>query len=56
MPYRKHILFDSLKNRALGKELPMPPIDIVAMPIYEKLKLMEPLWECLSTQSGQAME
>lgn len=30
----------------------MPTFDIVDMPIPEKLKLMETLWESLSEQSG----
>lgn len=34
----------------------MTTVDVVAMPVSEKLKLMETLWDSLCTQSGENME
>lgn len=34
----------------------MTAVDIVAMPVSEKLKLMETLWDSLCLQSGGNME
>ncbi|MBI5108836.1 MAG: addiction module protein [Rhodocyclales bacterium] len=34
----------------------MTPVDIVAMPVAEKLKLMETLWDSLCLQSSGNME
>ena len=34
----------------------MTTVDIVAMPVAEKLKLMETLWDSLCLQSGGNME
>ena len=34
----------------------MTTVDIVAMPVSEKLKLMESLWDSLCAQSGGNME
>jgi putative addiction module component (TIGR02574 family) len=34
----------------------MTPVDVVAMPVSEKLKLMEALWDSLCAQSGANMK